>query len=687
MTYSLMHVHSCFSTLDGYGDPLENAKRAVELKLKALSLSDHGSIAGLIEHEKAIKQVNKDLKKKGEEYQIKCIRGIELYITNKPANIKNPENRSLAHMVIWAKNKKGFKDLMKLVSQTNHPDYFYYKPRIQLHDHVDASGKKWNGLESFLNGSIQGCSGHQGSLLADNLFEDIKKAYGQYKGKTTEYYRQFLKKDWLESTCKLATELESLFGKGNFWIELQNELDPNDQLALWIHPLIVECLREVSKQTGIPAFASSDPHYPRKEDAESQRCMVKIAMKETDESIQAQLNDPTADVFVFFGSDNFYIHSFDEMTTKFSNSELEESNKIADQVEDYSTQEQPYIPHFEIPLFPKDEEYLSDLKTDSDKYLMYLCVKGAREIQPWLHSTYSKNDYWKRLNDELSVIFEYGLSDYFLVVNDICMAADYRPADLSFDWRKNFATHGEIDPIARGIGRGSAANCLISYLTYITGIDPVKHGLLFSRFFNAGRLSKDNIALPDIDLDFEVEGRDYILSYIKHKYGSEKVGQIITFQTIKGRAAIKDIFRIRGEDYEAAHAICETIPQESVIADEIEHKIKDGDENYNILKWTMEHSEDFQEWYINPEYKPIIDQAMKVEGVKRGTGKHPSGVVIANSDLAELYPLAFDAKTKERIVGFDLKSAEALGAAKFDILGVAVLSKLKITEKLIRNRK
>lgn len=684
--YSLLHIHSCFSTLDGFGDPIENALRAKQLGLKALSLSDHGSISGLIEHAKACKKAG-----------IKCIRGCELYITFKSACMKTPENRDRTHMVVWAKNKQGFKDLIQLVSQTNSPDYFYYKPRISLWD-FDDNGKKQPGLQTFLKGNIQGCSGHQGSLLSDNLFadlfgdhqkrsEDIRRAYGQYKGKKTDFYRQFLKPNWFESTCELALQLQDLFGKGNFWIELQDELDPNDKLALWIHPLIVECLRKVSQATKIPSFASSDPHYPKKEDAESQRCMVKISMQETDQTIQAKLDDPSSDVFVFFGSDNFYIHSYDEMAQKFTKEELEETNRIADKIEEYKTEEQPYIPQFDISEFPSDLPYLKDLKTNSDKYLLYLCVEGAKKLKPWIKSQIDKEIYWNRLQDELKVIFEFGLSNYFLVVNDICMAADFRPSNGSFNWRENLRQKLDVDPIARGIGRGSAANCLISYFTYITGIDPVKHNLLFSRFFNAGRLSKDNISLPDIDLDFAVEHRDYIINYIKHKYGSDNVGQIITFQTIKGRAAVKDMFRIRGGEYDDAHIICETIPQESVIADEIEHMIQDGHENYNILKWTLDHVEEFQEWYDKAEYKPILEQAMKIEGVKRGTGKHPSGIVISNEKLENLFPMSYDTKTKERIVGFDLKSAEAMGAAKFDILGVAVLSKLQMAEKLINNRK
>lgn len=645
-------------------------------------------MSGTVEFYKAIKAINKKAKQENKP-TIKFVAGSELYICHQAANIKAPENRDRTHMVVWAKNKQGWFDLIQLTSQCNHPDYYYYKPRIHLWNIEGAVG-----LESFCKGNIAGCSGHHGSILSDILFADIhadnatrttqlKKAYGQYKGQKTDYYRQFLRENWLEIASEEALKLEQLFGKGNFWIELQDELDPDDELALWIHPLIVECLREVSKKTGIPSFASSDPHYPRKEDALDQRATVMIAMKETDQSVAEKLTaSDEMDLMVFFGSTNFYIHSYEEMAKKFTKEELEESNKIAGQVEEYSIEEQPYIPKFDIPKY-NNERYLDKIDGESNKYLMKLCIDGAKNIKPWEKSKFDKSIYWDRLKAETDVIFKFGLSDYFLVVHDICMAADHRPTNHSFDWQNNSI---EKDPIARGVGRGSAAGCLISYLTNITGIDPVKHDLLFSRFFNAGRLSKDNISLPDIDLDFEIEGRDWVLEYIKYKYGTENTGQIITFHTVKGKAAIKDVFRVRGvpNGFEIANEISECIEDESVIADEIEHKKQDGDDKYNILKWCLDNSEKFQEWYRKPELKPLLDQAIRCEGVKRGSGKHPSGIVVANKPLSELFPMVYDAKTKQRIVGFDLKSAETLGAAKFDILGVAVLSKLKMVEKLVR---
>jgi DNA polymerase-3 subunit alpha len=694
MSYTALHVHTENSLLDGFSSPDENVKRAVKLGLKGISITDHGNIAGTIDHWSAVEKANKKLPP---EKKLKCILGIELYTPSQPAVVKAPANRNNTHMVFWAKNRAGWKQLIKIVSQTNDPDYFYFKPRIHPWNYTDENGKVWPGLEHFLDGNCMAFSGHQGSAIADNLFCDIfspdpykqaklREAYGQYKKVDSEYYRKFLKPNWLEHTCELALKFEKMFGKGNFFIEGQNELNVEDKIPLLVQPIILECNREISKQTGIPLVASADSHYASPEDAEQQRLMVSTNMRETEESIQIKLTESDeTDVMVFFGSNNFYIHSYEEMAKNFTNEELEMTNKIADMIEAYDPREKPYIPKFTIPEFNKDASYLKQYKNDSDKFLMELCIRGAKQLQPWKNSTHNKDAYWKRLKEETDTIFSVGLSDYFLVVWDICMAADNHPLDGSFDWQANLAKGGKIKPITRGSGRGSAAGCLISYLTDITGIDPVKHDLIFSRFYNAGRMSEGHISLPDIDLDFEVgeHGRDWILDYIKWKYGKDCVGQIITFGVSKGRNAIKDVFRVKGIDHGLANEICKHVAVESVIADEIQQMIESGVEDYNILKWTLDNSKEFQEYYERDDLKPILDLAMKCEGVKRNQGKHPSGIVISNQKLDDVFPMVYDAKTKSKIVGFDLKSAEKMGAAKFDILGVAVLSKLAMVQEMV----
>jgi DNA polymerase-3 subunit alpha len=604
-------------------------------------------------------------------------------------------------MVVWAKNHQGWKDLMKLVSKTNDPEYFYYKPRISL-DSVDDK----LGLDAFVSsGNIQGFSGHQGSHLSDSLFANLfndpsieipklRKAYGQVKGMKTDYYRQFLRPDWLEATCKLALKLEGMFGKGNFFVELQNELNPNDQLALWIHPLLVECLREVSKQTGIPAMASSDPHYPAPKDACDQRAMVMVNMRETEASVALKLSaTDEMDVMVFFGSDSFYIHSPEEMQAKFTKEELDMTLKVAEQIEQYDISHKPYIPKYSLPEFPKDSKHLETAPSDYDKFLMHLCIEGAKALKPWesqeweysLQPKHTKAQYWDRLQEEFRTIFKAGLSSYFLVVWDYCMAGDYRPADHSFDWQENIKKGGEVDPIPRGVGRGSAAGCLVSYLCGITGIDPILYGLVFTRFYNEGRNSGNHVELPDIDTDFAVEDRDWIINYLGHKYGSGNVAQIITFQRMQGRAALKDIFRIKNVEggFDLSNEICTHIPAESEIADQIQERRESGDENYGILQWALEHNEDILKYYNNEEFKPLFDQAVRCEGVKRGSGKHPSGIIVTSDAVDDCFPMALDVKTKTRIIGVDMNNVAVLGGIKYDLLGTAILDKLKMAQDLV----
>lgn len=684
--YSLLHCHDHQSHLDGFGYPEDNVKRAKEVGLNAISITNHGSCYSHLEHLEACKK-----------HDIKGILGNELYVVHKDAFIKEASNRQNSHMVVWAKNFDGWKSLIALTSNTNNPKYYYYKPRISLYNSIDLDGNEYRGLEWFTaNGNIQGFSGHQGSHLSDNLFcdlysddhekkrADLRTAYGQYKEKDIEFYRKFLKPNWLESTCKLALELERIFGKGNFFVEIQNSLNPKDKLALWIHPLIQECLRIVAKETNIPPVASFDPHYPTKDHAEDQRTMVMVNMKETEESVKNKLDDETeSDMMVFFGSDEFYIKSPEEIDGVFTQEEIDNTNKIAELIETYDIKHQPYVPTFAVPEFPK-ERYTDRFESDTQKYLMYLCVEGAKKLQPWTISGIDKQKYWERLSSEFDTISQAEvLSSYFLIVWDICMAADNRPSDQSFDWTKNT---GNINPVIRSVGRGSASGCLISYLIGITNVDPLLYNLSFARFFNPARLTKDNVSLPDIDLDFSVDDREWVIGYIAWKYGRERVAQMITFSKMAGRAAIKDVFRVKGIDggFELANKICEYVPNEAEIADEIQAMKDDGEEDYNIIRWALDNSETFKQYYdTSKDIKECIDKAMRLEGRIRGKSKHASGVVITPKNIDECFPMSYDPKSKETVVGIDMRDAEKMGALKFDILGVTVLDKLKMTQDLV----
>lgn len=677
------------STLDGLGDPEDNVIRAKELGMKALGLSDHGTISGLYKHYKACKR-----------HGIKPIFGTELYVCLDHGHIKDAKNRWTPHMVVWCKNKQGWQDLMSLSSYTYKSEIFYYKPRISLWNSTDETGKKILGLEAFCKGNIQGFSGHQGSLLSDNLFcdlfsndenkkENIRKAYNIKSTKDLINLDHLLKDDWFESTCDLAIKLQNVFGKGNFFIELQNEYNPEDKLPCIIHPTIVNCLRKVSKETDIPAMASSDPHYPRKENAEDQRMLIAIQMKRTEDEINQQIDSSDeTDLLTFFGNDSFYIHSFDEMSSKFTPEELALTNAVADQIESFDITNKPQLPKFDIPKVDYTNiPTIDGVKTESDKYLLFLALEGIKKLEPWSKSGISKDLYWERLKEELKVICEAGLTDYFLIVHDICLAADNRPADHSFDWKANLGHRRAKDPITRGVGRGSAAGCLLSYTLNITGVDPLVYGLLFARFYNAARNTKDHVSLPDIDMDFSIVNRDWVFEYIQWKYGKENVGKISTFGTIKGRASVKDIMRVKGASFELANEMTKYIPDEAAIADELQVQIDAGNDDYGIIKWTLDHSEEFMEFYKDPKIKTIIDQAMRLEDVIKSRGKHPAGIVIMPNRLDQYFPTCLDTHGKETIIAFDMHDVEAMGGVKMDILGTAILDKLQLGEKFVNERK
>jgi len=482
-----LHAHSNFSILDGFGEPKKHVTRAKSLGLPALAITDHGTCAGHVQHLQACQKAG-----------IKPLLGVELYVSINNAAIKSNDNRFHHHMVVLAKNRQGWHDLNKLISAASSGQYFYYKPRIHIFD-TTLDGNTCYGIEHYVkNGNIIGLSGHQGSLLCDNLFVDLvntppkevkqilKQAYQRVdKEVDHKFFEKFLQPNWFDSTVSLAQRLRGVFGKDNFFIELQNEYHHEKSLGLQIHPFVVEKLRLVAKETGILTVPTGDSHYPSQEDAQDQRIMVMTSLNTTEASVE-QSKEEGEDTLAFFHCSSFYMHSYEEMSRVFTTEELANTVKVADSIEEYDITTQPNVPKFVTPEI-HDAEYMDQCSDDSERYLVHLCVEGAKRLHPWTHTGHTKSEYWKRLRDELAILFEAKLADYFLVVWDMCMAADYRPADESYDWQANIKNNKSVKPIPRGVGRGSAAGCLVSYLTGITNIDPLAYGLIFSRFYNPSR--------------------------------------------------------------------------------------------------------------------------------------------------------------------------------------------------------
>jgi DNA polymerase-3 subunit alpha len=335
--------------------------------------------------------------------------------------------------------------------------------------------------------------------------------------------------------------------------------------------------------------------------------------------------------------------------------EIYNTNIVAELCEDYDILSKPNLPSFD---YPKDFE-------SEDEYVRQLCRNGWKKLLSNNLTKEQEKQYADRIKYELGVLQGAGLSSYFLIVQDIV----------------NYVRSNGWLP---GPGRGSAAGCLVSYLLGITSIDPLKYGLMFDRFYNAGRNTKDRISMPDIDVDVPINKREDIIQYIKNKYGESKVSQMITFNTMKGRGALKDVLRAYGNvSFDEMNKITKFIPDEAKIADELQ-EMKEEYGEASIIRWALENNEkDLKEWcFINEKNEldgPLakrFEQAIRLEGTKSNQSRHAAGVVISAENLSDVCPMVYDTKNKQMIAGMEMQDLESIGIIKFDILGVAMLDKI-----------
>ncbi|MCD6381881.1 MAG: DNA polymerase III subunit alpha, partial [Candidatus Aenigmarchaeota archaeon] len=461
MKFTHLHVHSHYSLLDGLPKIDELVDYVKKLGMEAVALTDHGNIYGAVEfYQKA--------KKAG----IKPIIGTELYLAPNRMTDKRPKiDDKSYHILILVKNETGYKNLVKLITKAN-LEGFYYKPRID----EELLFKHSEGLivsTACVQGKIP-------RLIISGRIEEAKKTALKYK---------------------------EVFGKDNFYLELQ------------YHPAIPEQdivnkhLIQFSKELDIPLIATNDSHYLRKEDAKAQDILMLI-------NTGADPNDPERLTLI---ADDFSLRPPEEMIKQFKDipEAIENTQKIAEMIDFEFKLGETKLPHFEVPDNKTPEEYLREL-----------CYKG-------LEKRYGKNPDKKvveRLEYELSVINKMGFASYFLIVQDFV------------NWAKE-------NRIVVGPGRGSVGGSLVAYVLNITEIDPLKYNLLFERFLNPERIS-----MPDIDVDFTDRRRDEVIQYVAEKYGRNHVAQIITFGTMAARAVIRDVGRAMGYPYSYCDKLAKMIP-------------------------------------------------------------------------------------------------------------------------------
>ncbi len=433
-------------------------------------------------------------------------------------------------------------------------------------------------------------------------------------------------RDKLEEAKNKIMELSDIFGSENFYLEIQH------------HPALKEQdgvnrqMIKFSRELGLPLIATNDSHYTNREDAEAQEILLCVQTQKT----ILDTNRPLS----MIGSPDFYFKSPDEMEKNFREvpEALKNTLKIAEMI-NIKIPERKFI----LPYFPLPE------KENADQYLRNLCISRMK-------NRFSKvtDEIQTRLDYELDVIAKKGYSTYFLIVQDFV------------NWAKN-------QEIAVGPGRGSAAGSLVAYVLKITELNPLEFKLPFERFLNPQRPSP-----PDIDMDFADNRRDEVIAYVTHKYGEEKVAQIITFGTMESRQAIRDTARALGMPYSAGDRLAKMIPppyQGHVVSIEKAKEVNDD------LKRAYEGE---------PETKRLLDLAQKLEGVTRHASTHAAGIVIADRELTEYTPLAKETKGERIITQFDMYdldknvSDNAIGLLKMDFLGLRNLTILQEAIKLVK---
>lgn len=526
-----LHLHSEYSLLDGACRISEIPKRAAECGHKAVALTDHGVMYGAVAFFRACK-----------ENGVKPILGCEVYVAAKShlGKSADAENKS-DHLVLLCKDEVGYRNLIYLVS-VGFTAGFYSKPRIDmalLREHSEGL----IALSACLAGRIPRL------LLA-----------GDYAG-----------------ALAYAREMKELFGKDNFYIELQNHgLEEQRRLL----PLLVQ----LAKECELPLVATNDCHYLRREDAQTQAILLCI-----------QTNSVITDGRpIGFETDEFYYKNTEEMQALFGAYEgaIENTCKIAEMCNFEFCFDKHYLPKFPCPDGTSAKWLLEKLAREGfEKHI------EAGKIGFEKHS---REEYEDRLTYELSVIDKMGYDDYFLIVQDYV----------------NYARgHG----IPVGPGRGSGAGSLVAFSVGITDVDPLRFDLLFERFLNPERVS-----MPDIDVDFCYVRRDEVIAYVIERYGNDHVSQIATFGTLAAKAAIRDVGRAMGMSYAETDAVARTVPKEPDIT----------------LSDCMKRSA-FREIYESSDgVRRLIDTAIKLEGMPRNVSIHAAGIVITDLPLTAHVPLA-----------------------------------------------
>lgn len=622
--FTPLRVKTHYTLLRGLSKPEQVAERCVELGYTSCAITDTASLSGCIEFVKACKK-NK----------IKPILGSEIFLSGKSATIHDDTNRALSTILILAKNKAGWHDLINLSSATNKNEYFYQKPRISRKE-----------LGEYVKGNFIGILGIANSELANCIFKDAQVVY---KTKTYQDIKEFVHPDWVERCSKLIAEYIEIFGKDNFFLEVNHDGIP-------IQNDINKAIRYLSKKLNVPCVANTNSYYTKQEEVDDQRILLCTAMETTLKNLQHKIDLKDEPLLGnFLRSRNYHLEGIESLN--YLESELD-NNKLVDSLcEDYDI--------FSKPIFPK-------FPCESEKDLLVkLCREGWKKRIANKVGAKKLPIYEERVKQELDVFNNSGLAGYMLIVND---------------YVNEFRSRGNI-VVARGSGAGS----LVLYLLGISNSDPIKYDLMFERFYNEGRNTAERVSLPDVDCDFPSRAREEVKPYLKNKYGEHNVAQICTFSTMKASGALKDVLRAHEAcSFDEMNDITKCMPEEAKIADKLQEMQEEEGES-GILLWALQNNKkELSEWVqlkddgtLEGRFAHYFSQAIRLEGTKRSQSRHAAGIVISPLDLRDIVPMVKVSGEDELVTGFAMGPLEDIGIVKFDCLTINAFDKLRGIQNLL----
>ena len=591
-----LHVHTDFSLLDGACETSQLLDEASRQKMPAVAITDHGNLFAAA-----------NFFYEASKRDVKPIIGCEVYVAKgsrfdrgekangsdgNDRNEAEPGARGTNHLVLLCESLEGYHNLIKLVS-TGFLEGFYYRPRID-YDLLAKHGKGLIALSACLRGPVT-------EAVVEEKYEQAREN---------------------------AYRLRDVFGKGNFFLEIQDQ-------GLEIEKRINPDLVRLSKETGIPLVATNDCHYLHHDDAHAQEVLLCIQTGKT-------MNDPRR---MKFATDQFYFKTAAEMTQVFREvpEALSRTLDIAGRCNVKIERIPNPFPEFQVPEGHTSASYFEKVVREGfDARLPHL-ERLAK--QGFLRNPLA--EYERRLTSEIETIHKMRYEGYFLIVWD-------------------FIHYARVQGVPVGPGRGSAAGSLVSYALRITDVDPLQYNLLFERFLNPERVS-----MPDIDIDFCMRRRGELIEYVTQKYGRENVAQIITFGTMAAKAAVKDVGRAMEIPYGEVDRLAKLIPGTLGIE----------------LKTALEEAPQLKSAVNNDErLKDLMAVALRLEGLSRHASTHAAGVVISPRPLIDVVPI-YKTSRDEITTQYDMNALERIGLLKMDFLGLTTLTVLQDAVRMVEQNR